>query len=118
MSPEDARVSSVRHAPAAGDRGCLTIAADQPWRGRNDIWFSPRPLLPEHDLSQQADRNEQQGGTDERDQHLRANLEGQSGDGMDERVVDPSPFCAGDARLLFLRQDVRLPGRSFRRSCS
>jgi hypothetical protein len=31
MSPEDALVSNVRRAPAAGDRGCLTIAAYQPF---------------------------------------------------------------------------------------
>ena len=58
--------------------------------------------LAEHELPQQADRDEQQGRADERDQQLRPNVDRQAGDGPDERIADPSPPLPGDPRLLLL----------------
>ena len=74
--------------------------------------------LPEHDLAQQADRDQQQGCADERDQQLRPNVDRQARDELDERVADPSPPLPGGPRLLLLDQDLRLPRRSSRRPCS
>ena len=45
------RLAVVEPTPKKLATARRAIAADQPWRGRNDIWFSPRPLLPEHQIA-------------------------------------------------------------------
>ena len=61
--------------------------------------------LAEHELAEQAHRDEQHGRADERDQELRPNLHRQAGNGPDEWIPDPSPPLPGDPRLLLLGQD-------------
>ena len=74
--------------------------------------------LAENELPEQAHRDEQQGRADERDQQLRPDLDRQAGDGPDERIAGPSPPVPRRPAALLLGQDLRPPGRSFRRPCS
>ena len=59
--------------------------------------------LSEHDLSEQTDRDEQQGRADERDQQLRPYRDRHTGDGSNDRIADPSPVSGGPGVVL-LRQ--------------
>ncbi len=60
---------------------------------------APDPVvrLPEHALAEQTDRDEQQGGADERDEQLRVDLGRQAADGSDERIVAAAQAAAARA---------------------
>ena len=62
--------------------------------------------LSQHELPEQTDRDEQQGGADERDQQLRSDRDRRTGDGTDERVAHPPPL-GGGPKLLLLGQDAQ-----------
>ena len=67
---------------------------------------APHPIvrLPEHELSEQTDRDEQQRGADERDQQLRPDRDRHASDGPDEWVADPPGPLGGGPKQLLLRQ--------------